>query len=152
MKEKIAVVLGSKSDISKIQAGLNLFKELKIPYKLEIISAHRNPEKLRKFCIQAEKKDIQIFIACAGLAAALPGFIASYVNVPVIGVALKGGLMDGLDALFSIISTPKGLGLVSTGIGKSAFINAIIVSLEILALADKKYASKLKQVKAKFKK
>ena len=94
----------------------------------------------------------EVVIACAGLAAALPGFIASYVDIPVIGVALKGGMLDGLDALFSIVSTPKGIGLVSSGVGKSAFINAIIFALEILALGDKKYSLKLKQVKAKFKK
>jgi len=151
MKEKIAIVLGSKSDLESLKSGLDILKKLKINYKMEIISAHRNPEKLRKFCGQMESKGIEVVIACAGMAAALPGFIASYVNIPVIGVAMKGGLMDGLDALFSMVSTPKGLGVVSSGVGKSAFINAIIFSLEILALSDKKYLTKLKQLKNQFK-
>ncbi len=151
MKEQITIVLGSKSDISKIEAGLELFKEFNIAYKLEVISAHRNPDKLREFCLKSQEEGTKVFIACAGLAAALPGFIASYVKVPVIGVALKGGLMDGLDALFSIVSTPKGLGLASTGVGKSAFINAIIFSLEILALQDSEYVLLLDKIKAKFK-
>ncbi|MBU2251292.1 MAG: AIR carboxylase family protein, partial [Candidatus Omnitrophica bacterium] len=116
-----------------------------------VISAHRNPEKLRKYCQEMESKGVEAVIACAGMAAALPGFIASYVDIPVIGVALKGGLLDGLDALFSMVSTPKGLGVASTGVGKSAFINAIIFSLEILAGKDKDYSAILKKLKAKFK-
>ena len=151
MAGKIAVVLGSKSDLEKLKDGFALLKELKIAYRLEIISAHRNPEKLRKLCSELEKKNFKVVIACAGMAAALPGFIASYVNIPVIGVALKGGLLDGLDALFSMVSTPKGLGVASTGVGKSAFINAIIFSLEIISQSDKAYTSKLKRSKDKFK-
>ena len=151
MKEKIAIVLGSKNDLEKLKVGLDILKKLKIAYRLEVISAHRNPEKLRKFCGQIEKQGIEVVIACAGMAAALPGFMASYVNIPVIGVALKGWLLDGLDALFSMVSTPKGIGVASTGVGKSAFINAIIFSLEILALGDKKYLTKLKQLKEQFK-
>ena len=151
MASKIAVVLGSKSDLEKLKDGFALLKEFKIPYRLEIISAHRNPDKLRNFCAELEKKGFKAVIACAGMAAALPGFIASYVNIPVIGVALKGGLLDGLDALFSMVSTPKGLGVVSTGVGKSAFINAIIFSLEILGQSEQAYVSKLKKLKAKFK-
>ncbi|MBP7088528.1 MAG: AIR carboxylase family protein [Candidatus Omnitrophica bacterium] len=148
---KIAIILGSKNDLAKLEEGIELLKEFKIPYRLEVISAHRNPDTLREFCQKAAKQNIEVIIACAGMAAALPGFIASYVNIPVIGVALRGGLMDGLDALFSIISAPKGIGLASTGLDKSAFINAIILSLEILALKDKKYLSKLKEIKNKFK-
>lgn len=148
---KIVIITGSKSDFEQLKPGFDILKELKVEYKLEVISAHRNPEKLRKLCMEIEKDGAEIIIACAGLAAALPGFVASYVNIPVIGVALKGGLMDGLDALFSIVSVPKGIGLASTGVGKSAFINAIILTLEIVALKDKKYASKVKTLKEKFK-
>ncbi len=151
MEEKIVIILGSKSDVDQIKLGLDILKEFKISYKLEIISAHRNPEKLRKLCLGIEKEGVEVVIACAGLAAALPGFVASYVNIPVIGVALKGGILDGLDALLSIVSTPKGLGLATTGVGKSGFINAIIFSLQIISLKNKKYAVKLKKVKDKFK-
>lgn len=151
MSEKIAVVLGSKSDFDELKAGFDILKELDVAYRLEIISAHRNPDKLRKFCREIEKQGTEVVIACAGMAAALPGFIASYVNIPVIGVALKGGIMDGLDALFSMVSIPKGLGLAATGVGKSAFINAIILTVEILSLSDPKYVYKLKKIKEKFK-
>ncbi len=151
MKEKIAIILGSKSDFEKLKQGMDILKELDIAHRLEVISAHRNPEKLRKFCQEMEREGIEVVIGCAGMAAALPGFIASYVNIPVIGVALEGGLLGGVDALFSMVSTPKGLGVASTGVGKSAFINAIIFALEILSLKDKEYASKLEVLKKKFK-
>ena len=152
MKTKIFIILGSKSDLDKLESGFQILKKLKIPYKLDIISAHRNPEKLRQVCLNLEKKGFEVVIACAGMAAALPGFVASLVNIPVIGVAMKGGLLDGLDALMSIVSTPRGIGLCSTGVGKSGFINAIIYSLGILALGDKKYKTILKKVKDQFKK
>ena len=150
MKEKIAIVLGSQSDVERLKEGFNAIDTVKVGYKLEVISAHRHPEKLRAFCQSIEKQGIEVVIACAGMAAALPGFIASYVNVPVIGVALQGGLLDGTDALFSMVSTPKGLGLVCSGVGKAAFINALITALSILALKDKTYAQKLKQLKASY--
>jgi len=151
MKEKIAIILGSKSDLEKLKQGMDILKELDIAHKLKVISAHRNPEELRKFCQEMEGEGVEVVIGCAGMAAALPGFIASYVNIPVIGVALEGGLLGGLDALFSMVSTPKGLGIASTGVGKSAFINAIIFALEILSLKDKEYVSKLEILKKKFK-
>jgi 5-(carboxyamino)imidazole ribonucleotide mutase len=151
MKEKIAIVLGSKSDLPKIKEGIDLLEGLSVNYSLDIVSAHRNPEKLRKLTLSFKRKGIEAIIAAAGMAAALPGFIASYTDIPVIGVALDGGLLGGLDALFSITGSPKGLGLVASGVGKSAFINAVIFSLEILALGDKKYTLKLKALKSKFK-
>ena len=98
----------------------------------------------------AEASGIEVVIAAAGMAAALPGFVASYVDIPVIGVALKGGLADGMDALFSIVSVPKGMGLASTGVGKSAMINAVIYTMQILALKDTDYATKMKGIKKKF--
>lgn len=150
MDKKIAVILGSKSDLEELKTGFDILKEFSIPYRLEVASAHRNPDKLRKLCLELEKTGTEVVIACAGLAAALPGFVASYVNIPVIGVALKGGLLDGLDALMSIVSTPRGLGLTSSGVGKSAFVNSIIFALTIIALKDKKYSAKLKAVKEKF--
>ena len=151
MKPKIAVIMGSKSDLKKLEDSIKLLKELKVPYRLDIISAHRHPEKLRDYCGQIKKQGVEVVIACAGMAAALPGFIASYVDIPVLGVAMRGGMMDGLDALFSMVSIPKGIGLASTGVGNSAFINALILSLEIIVLKDKTSRSKLQKLKKKFK-
>ena len=95
MKKKIFVILGSKSDHEHVSDGLKILEQLNVPVKFEIISAHRHPEKLRKVCLGLDKEGISVVIACAGLAAALPGFIASYVNIPVLGVAMKGGVRDG---------------------------------------------------------
>lgn len=150
MNKEIAIVLGSKNDLEELKTGFDILEELDIKYRLEVISAHRHPERLRSFCKNMEKQGTSVVIACAGMAAALPGFIASYVNIPVIGVALKGGIMDGLDALFSMVSIPKGLGIAAAGVGKNAFINAIILALEILALSDNRYKTKLKALKSKF--
>lgn len=149
--KKIAVVLGSKSDLEKLKVGFDLLDEFNICYELKVISAHRNPDKLRKYCKKIEKEGFGLVIACAGLAAALPGFMASYLNIPVIGVGLKGGMLDGLDSFFSIVSAPKGIGLASSGLGKAGFINAIIFALEIFSLSDKESQSKLEKVKKKFK-
>lgn len=151
MKSKIVIILGSKNDKEQLKEGFDILEQLGIEYTLEVISAHRHPEKLRKFCRDVHRSEAEVVVACAGMAAALPGFVASYLDIPVIGVALEGGLAGGLDALFSIVSTPKGIGLVSSGVGKSAFVNAIIFSLEILSLKDKGYKDKLRELKNKFK-
>ncbi|MFH1771543.1 MAG: AIR carboxylase family protein [Candidatus Omnitrophota bacterium] len=150
MAQRISVLAGSKSDLKELKPGFDILDEMKIPYTVLVISAHRNPEKLREFCLKLDK-DCSVVIACAGMAAALPGFVASYVNIPVIGVALKGGILNGLDALFAIVSTPRGLGVASTGLGKSAFINAIIMSLEIMAVKDPRYLKQVTKLKNKFK-
>lgn len=151
MKEKIAIIFGSNSDTDKLQEVFKMFTKLKIPYSLDVISAHRHPDKLRDVCKNMEKNGIEVVIAGAGMAAALPGFVASYVDIPVIGVAMKGGLSDGLDALYSMVSIPKGIGLVSSGVGKAALINAMIVALEIINLKDKKFKSLLKKFKQQYK-
>lgn len=151
MKPKIAILLGSRSDSEKLKEGFELLDHLKVDYSLDIISAHRKPDELRARCKQFEKENVKAVIACAGLAAALPGFVAAYVDVPVIGVPLEGGMLDGLDSLLAIVQVPKGLGLVSTGPGKKGFLNAIIVALEILSLTDSSYKAKLQECKAKYK-
>jgi len=148
MKEKISIILGSKSDVKVLQAGFDILDELKIPYSLDILSAHRDPDKLIALLKTFPEKGIEVVIACAGLSAALPGFVAAFVNVPVIGVPLEGGMLDGLDSLLSIVQVPKGLGLVSTGPGKKGFINASIVALQILGLSDKETLKKVDEFKA----
>lgn len=148
---KIAIIAGSKSDLKVLETGLSLLKELDISYSLEIISAHRHPEKLRKYCLKLNRdKEVKVAITVAGLAAALGGAVASYLDIPVIGVPLKGGLLDGLDAIFSMLSLPRGIALGVSGVGENGFINAIILALEILSLGDKNYLLKLKKIKNKF--
>ena len=150
-KPKIAILLGSKSDLERLGEVLNLLKEAGCLYRLEVISAHRSPYKLQNFCKHAKKEGIKIVIACAGLSAALPGIVASYLDIPVIGVPLDSGPLKGVESLFSIVEVPKGIGLVSTGIGKKGFINGIIFSLKILALFYKDYTKIVRRIEEKFK-
>ena len=150
MIKKIAIILGSKNDVEKLKAGFDILESNNIPYSLDVLSAHRHPEKLTAFCKQLEKKGVEVVIGCAGMAAALPGFVASLVDIPVIGVGLEGGMLGGLDSVLTIVGTPKGLGVASTGLGKSAFINAIILALEIIAIKDKKYKKIVQNVKQSF--
>ena len=152
MKEKIAIFLGSKTDTKKIEKALAMLGETKVPYKLNIISAHRNPDKLRRICKRIEQDGIEVIIAAAGLAAALPGFIASYVNIPVIGVPLDCGSFRGMDSFLSIVQVPRGVGLLSSGTDNRGFINAFIFALEILSLKDNNYRKKLIDFKNKFRK
>ncbi|MFH1768809.1 MAG: AIR carboxylase family protein [Candidatus Omnitrophota bacterium] len=151
MGPKIGVILGSASDEERLKEGFTTLDEMNIKYDLKIASAHRNPDKVKSLCKKMEKEGVKVIIAAAGLACALPGFIASYVNIPVIGVPLEGGILDGLDSLLSIVQVPKGLGLVSSGTNKRGFINAVIFALSILSLNDKEYHSKLIELKKKFK-
>jgi len=152
MKNKITVILGSKSDIGKLKDGFVILDELGVSYERHIISAHRNPDKLRRLCQKMKRNGTKVVIAAAGLSAALPGFVASYMDIPVIGVPLAGGEFDGLDSLLSIVQSPRGLGLASSGFDKRGFINAVIFSLEILALGNKNYRRKLVKLKNKFRK
>lgn len=152
MKAKIAIILGSTTDKTRLQDGFNLLKNARVAYTLEVISAHRNPDELRTFCKYAKRRGVEIIIACAGLSAALPGVVASYVDIPVIGVPLEGGPLNGIESLLSIAEVPKGIGLVSTGIGKKGFINGIIFALRILAGQYKEYRKPLGTIEKKFKK
>jgi len=151
-KAKIAVILGSKSDKEKLISGFDLLKEYGIPYSLDIISAHRAPDKLRSFCRGLEKKGIEVVIACAGLSAALPGFVASYTELPVIGVPLDAGSLGGVESLLSIVEVPRGIGLVSTGIGKKGFVNAVMFALKLLSSSHNEYRPVFQRLVLKFKK
>jgi 5-(carboxyamino)imidazole ribonucleotide mutase len=150
MKQKISIILGSKSDVEKLKTGFDLLDQYKVPYDLQIISAHRHPDKLREYCKGLEAQGIEIVIACAGLSAALPGCVASYVSIPVIGVPLNAGVFQGFESLLSIVEVPKGLGLVGTGVGKKGFINGILFAVKILALSSSEYKDILKSMESQF--
>ncbi|MHA1917891.1 MAG: 5-(carboxyamino)imidazole ribonucleotide mutase [Candidatus Ranarchaeia archaeon] len=126
---KIAVVLGSKSDIDKAKSGLQILIDNKIPFEIRILSAHRNPKELTEFIEQSE---VKIFIAMAGLSAALPGFIASHTDKPVLGVPVESGTLGGLDSLLSIAQMPPGVPVATFGINNSK--NAALFAIKILDL------------------
>lgn len=143
----VSIVMGSKSDLPIMEETANKLKEFGIAYELKIMSAHRHPETVRRFAQNAHKRKIEVIIAGAGGAAALPGVIASYTTLPVIGVPIKSEL-NGLDSLLSIAQMPKGVPVATMAIGKAGAINAAIFAVEILAL---KYPN-IKKTLAEYKK
>jgi len=138
----VSIVMGSKSDLPIMEETAKKLKEFGIPCELKIMSAHRNPELVRKFACSAEKRKVDIIIAGAGGAAALPGIIAAYTIIPVIGVPIKSEL-DGLDSLLSIAQMPKGVPVAAMAIGIAGAINAAILTAEILSANNKTIRKKL---------
>jgi 5-(carboxyamino)imidazole ribonucleotide mutase len=139
--KKVAIVLGSKSDIAISEKAETILREFGIDFTTHVISAHRNPNKIRKFAMEIEKNDIAVIIAIAGLSAHLPGVIASLTTVPVIGVPVGCGALKGQDALFSIVQMPLGIPVASVGIDNAG--NAALFAVEILSLADKSLMDKM---------
>ncbi len=142
-KIKVLIVLGSKSDNEAMAGCGALLDEFKIPFTQEISSAHRQPDKTIKLLRQAESSGVQIVIAAAGMAAHLPGFIASQTILPVIGVPLSGSALSGVDALYSIVQMPAGVPVATMAIGAHGAKNAALLAIEILSLADEKLKKKL---------
>ncbi|MBN1366793.1 MAG: 5-(carboxyamino)imidazole ribonucleotide mutase [Dehalococcoidales bacterium] len=130
----IAVVMGSKSDSETVQPMLELFKQLRIDFEVQIISAHRNPDKVREFAQGARKRDIEVIIAAAGGAAHLPGVIASWTTLPVIGVPLASSDLKGVDALYSIVQMPAGIPVACVAVGSAGVKNAAFLAAEILGI------------------
>jgi 5-(carboxyamino)imidazole ribonucleotide mutase len=133
----VGVVIGSKTDTEPVQPALDMLKQLSIDYELFIISAHRKPEKAREYGLEAEKRGLKVIIAAAGYAAHLPGVLASWTNLPVIGVPLPTSDLKGIDALLSISQMPGGVPVACVGIGPGGAKNAALLAAQILA-ADHK--------------
>ena len=131
---KIGVVIGSKSDIDSVQPTLSVLDQLGIIYELSVISAHRNPEKIRNYGLVAEEQGFELIIAAAGGAAHLPGVLASWASVPVIGIPVPNGALHGIDALLSIVQMPGGVPVAAVGIGKGGATNAALLAAQILGM------------------
>jgi len=130
----VGVVMGSKSDAETVQAGIDILKELGIEYEVNVISAHRTPEKARQYGLSARERGIEVIIAAAGGAAHLPGVLASWTTIPVIGVPLAGTDLKGIDALYSIVQMPAGIPVATLAIGTAGMKNAAYFAAEILGL------------------
>lgn len=130
----VGVVMGSKSDTEAVQPTLDVLKELGIDYEVNVISAHRTPEKARQYGLAARSQGIEVIIAAAGEAAHLPGVLASWTTLPVIGVPLAGSELKGVDALYSIVQMPAGIPVASVAIGAAGAKNAAYLAAEILGL------------------
>ena len=134
----VAVVMGSKSDTEAMKPALDVLKGLGIDYEVSVISAHRTPEKTRQYGISARSRGIEVIIAAAGGAAHLPGVMASWTTLPVIGVPLASSELNGIDALYSIIQMPAGIPVASMAVGTAGAKNAAYLAAEILGLKHDK--------------
>jgi len=145
---KVAVLSGSPSDAEFVQACTDQLEAFGIAHEARVLSAHRQGKALHAFMEESEERGCQVYIAMAGMAAHLPGVVASITSRPVLGVPLKGGVMDGLDALLSVVQMPKGVPVGTLAVGKAGARNAAILAAQILAVADDELAGRLRQFKA----
>ena len=147
---QVAVLYGSKSDESIMQGACDILDEFDVEYERAVLSAHRQPEATAKFASSAANRGIKVIIAGAGLAAALPGVLASHTTVPVIGVPIGGGPLNGADALYAIVQMPKGIPVATVGISNAK--NAALLAVQILALSDNVLAKKITEYREQLKK
>ena len=140
--------MGSTSDLPVMEKAAKFLDEMDIPFEMNALSAHRTPNEVEEFARNAEGRGVRVIIAGAGMAAALPGVIAASTTLPVIGVPIKG-MLDGLDAMLSIIQMPPGIPVATVGVNGAQ--NAAILAAEMLALSDKELAEKMKAYKESLK-
>lgn len=145
MKPMVSIIMGSMSDMPIMEKACKTLDELQIPFEVNALSAHRTPQAVEKYAREARERGLKVIIAAAGMAAALPGVIAANTTLPVIGVPIKG-MLDGLDALLSIVQMPPGIPVATVGVNASA--NAAILATELLALSDDDIAARLQNYKA----
>ena len=139
--KKVAVIMGSDSDLSAVSGAIKQLKAFDIPFEAHVISAHRTPYDAEKFAKTARDNGFGVIIAAAGKAAHLGGVIAAYTTLPVIGLPIKSSTLDGLDSLLSIVQMPSGVPVATVAIGGAQ--NAAILAAQILGVADNKIAEKL---------
>jgi 5-(carboxyamino)imidazole ribonucleotide mutase len=133
----VGVVIGSKTDEPLIQPALDILQQLNITYELSVLSAHRNPDKVREYASKAGQKGVEVIIAAAGAAAHLPGVLASWTTLPVIGVPLPTSELKGIDSLYSIVQMPAGVPVACVGIGTSGAKNAALLAAQMLGIKYK---------------
>lgn len=146
---QVSVVMGSESDRSVMKNCLETLDEFTISYEVKVLSAHRMPEATASYARDLRQRGIKVVIAGAGKAAHLPGVIAAYTTLPVIGIPLASSSLQGIDALYSIVQMPRGVPVASMGIGSTGAKNAAILAAEILSLSSSDLEERLKQYKAK---
>ena len=143
MNGKVAVLIGSESDREIMESANSYYDYFDLEMKIMVLSAHRNPDEVANFSINARKNGYSLIIGAAGMAAHLAGAIKSHTTLPVIGVPLPGGTMTGLDSLLSTVQMPKGVPVATLAIGKAGAINAAVLSAEILSLSNDSLVEKL---------
>ncbi|MBN2198677.1 MAG: 5-(carboxyamino)imidazole ribonucleotide mutase [Candidatus Aminicenantes bacterium] len=143
----IVILIGSESDLDIVADARRILEEFGVSHRLEVSSAHRSPERTRTLITESEEQGAKIFIAVAGKAAHLAGFVAGQTTLPVIGVPVESGGLGGMDALLSTVQMPKGVPVATMGLGKSGASNAAVLAVQILSLADPALRKKLVEYK-----
>ena len=144
MKPRVSIIMGSTSDLPVMEKAAKVLDEFEVPFEINALSAHRTPAAVEKFAKGAQDRGIEVIIAAAGMAAHLPGVIASMTTLPVIGVPIKASL-DGLDALLAIVQMPPGIPVATVGIDGA--MNAGILAVQMMASGDDSLKTKMKQFK-----
>jgi len=139
----VSIIMGSKSDYEIMSESSKILEKFGVAHELIIASAHRSPDRTHEYVKNAEKKGCEVFIAAAGMAAHLAGVVASLTTRPVIGVPMKGGAMDGLDAMLSTVQMPGGMPVATVALGKAGAINSAYLAMQILAIEDEELRAKL---------
>lgn len=140
----VSIIMGSTSDLPIMEKAAKFLEEMQIPFEMNALSAHRTPQEVEAFAKGAKQRGLRVIIAGAGMAAALPGVIAASTTLPVIGVPIEG-MLDGLDAMLSIIQMPPGIPVATVGVNGAQ--NAAILAVEMLALSDEAVAARLASYK-----
>ena len=146
---KVAIIMGSESDAEEMKPASEALNELGVKNESRVISAHRTPDRLREYILNAEKNGVKIFIGGAGMAAALPGVIAAHTHLPVLGVPIESKSLKGMDSLLSIAQMPPGIPVGTLAIGSAGSKNAGLLAAAILAVSDQEIESKLKDYRKK---
>lgn len=146
----VSIIMGSTSDLPVMEKAAKFFDEMEIPFEINALSAHRTPDAVETFAKGAKERGIKVIIAGAGMAAALPGVIAASTTLPVIGVPVKGSVLDGVDAVYSMLQMPPGIPVATVAINGA--LNAGILAVQMLALSDDALAEKFAAYKENLKK
>jgi 5-(carboxyamino)imidazole ribonucleotide mutase len=148
---KVAIIMGSESDRKVMELCLEQLDKLGLESELVVSSAHRNPERTSEYIKNAVERGARVFIAGAGMAAALPGFVASVTEWPVIGVPIPSGLPDGMDALLSMVQMPPGIPVATVAIGKAGAKNAAILAAQMIAIGDDNLRDRVRKMREEWK-
>ncbi len=142
----VCIIMGSDSDAEVMSQACAALDDAGVPYEMSVASAHRSPERTKEVIVAAERDGAAVFIAGAGMAAHLPGVVASFTTKPVIGVPLVGGALQGLDALLAVVQMPPGIPVATVAVGGAR--NAGILAAQIIALTDEGLAARLREKRA----
>lgn len=145
--KKVAVIMGSDSDLPVVEKAINTLKEYGVPFEVHVYSAHRTPDQAAAFAAGAREAGFGAIIAAAGMAAHLAGAVAARTTLPVVGIPVKGGAVDGMDALLATVQMPSGMPVATVALNGA--VNAALLCIQMLAIEDATLAAKLEEARAK---